>query len=212
MEQRYRGRTRYSFSRIAVVMAFFQTAISLAEDDLDYFLMDIQADGYVLAESLTTYESGEDYLIDFALFLEAVEFPITLDDKDDKQWSGWFRTEDNHFLWHPGSETLEVDGYSGTSIDSLSWMENDDGVFVSTRVLEAWFDLRLAVNTRLQTITVSSNEPLPFQQWKLQTLAKYRHDDGVTADEQGIRSAGSPSSWRSSKPQSHLLRTISIIF
>lgn len=187
MAQRYGGRTRHSFSRIAVVMAFLQTAVSVAEDDLDFFLMDIQADGFVLAESLTTYESGEDYLVDFSLFLEAVEFPIT---RDEQRWSGWFRAEEKHFLWHTGSGTLEIDGYSGTIIDRSSWIENDEGVFVATRILEVWFNLRLVVNTRRQTITVSSSEPLPFQQWKQQALAKYRHrpaqnieSDVIVADE-----------------------------
>ena len=172
MEYRYGRRTIVLFRLIAGVMAFFLSAISVAQDDLDYFLMDIQADGFGLAESLITYQSGEDYLVEFAGFLEAVEFPIS---RDDKRWSGWFRAEENHFLWDTGSGILEVDGYSGTVVDSIEWLDNDEGVFVTTRALEAWFNLRLVVNTRLQTITVSSSDPLPFQRWKKQTLAKYRY-------------------------------------
>lgn len=116
MDHWYGRRTIVLFNLIAVVLGFFQTAISVAEDGLDYFRMDIQADGFVLAESLITYQSGEDYLVDFTLFLEAVEFPIT---PDDKLWSGWFRAEENHFLWDTGSGILKVEGFSGTFPDSL---------------------------------------------------------------------------------------------
>jgi hypothetical protein len=179
MGHRFWGRTRALFTLITgVVAAVFATA-AIAFDEEDLFLLDIQADGYLLAESVAAYKSGKHYLIDFPAFLEAVEFPIRY---REKVWSGWFRAEERKFVWNTDSEIAEITGQEGVHVDILQWIENSEGFFVSTDMLGVWFDLQLAVDPRLQVVTLSSDEPLPFQEWKQRTLAQYRYRAGEKLD------------------------------
>jgi hypothetical protein len=189
MGHRYWGRIRACISPIAGVITTLTATIfvatvllttpALAFDDADLFLLDIHADGYLLAESVPAYKSGNHYLIDFPAFLEAVEFPI---DYQDKTWSGWFRTEDTQFSWNIDSEIAEVTGREGAHVDILQWIEDTEGFFVSTDMLGVWFNLQLSVDPRLQTVTVSSDEPLPFQDWQQRSMAKYRYRSAQSLD------------------------------
>ncbi len=181
MGRRFWGRTRALFTLIAGVGAAVFATAALAFDEEDLFLLDVHADGYLLAESVLAYTSGKHYLIDFPAFLEAVEFPINY---QKKVWSGWLRTEETQFFWNTESEIAQVTGHDGAHVDILQWIENSDGFFVSTDMLEVWFDLQLTVDPRTQSVTVVSEKPLPFQEWQQRTLAKYRHrpGDGLDAD------------------------------
>ncbi len=76
MRNRYRERAGPFTSLIAVVCVLLAPALVGAQESQDLYLLDFHADGYLLAESVPAYASGETFLIDFALFLEAVEFPI----------------------------------------------------------------------------------------------------------------------------------------
>jgi hypothetical protein len=73
-------------------------------------------------------------------------------------------------------------GRDGGRVEDLEWMDEDDGTYVSVEALERWFELQLDVNPRLQTLTVDSSEPLPFQLWRERTLAKYRLRSGQHID------------------------------
>ncbi len=184
MGHRFWGRTRACILLIAGVFATLIatnliTTRALAFDEGDLFLLDVQADGYLLAESIPAYKSGKHYLIDFPAFLEAVEFQIAY---QDQAWSGWFRTEEAQFFWNIESEIADVTGQDGTRVDILQWVENSDGFFVSTDMIGIWFDLEIKVDPRLQTVTVVSDDPLPFQEWQQRSLAKYRHRSAQSLD------------------------------
>jgi hypothetical protein len=184
MGHRFWGRTRACILLIAGVFATLIatnliTTRALAFDEGDLFLLDVQADGYLLAESIPAYKSGKHYLIDFPAFLEALEFQIAY---QDQAWSGWFRTEEAQFFWNIESETADVTGQDGTRVDILQWVENSDGFFVSTDMIGIWFDLEIKVDPRLQTVTVVSDDPLPFQEWQQRSLAKYRHRSAQSLD------------------------------
>ena len=71
-----RGRFGPLPSLIAAVWVLLAPAVVGAQETPELYLLDLQAGDYLLAESVPAYESGDDFLIDFALFLEAVEFPI----------------------------------------------------------------------------------------------------------------------------------------
>ncbi len=88
MRYRFRGRAGPLPSLIAAICVLLAPTWVGAQEVADLFLLDFHADGYPLAESVPAYASGETFLIDFALFLEAVEFPI---EREDLLWSGWFR-------------------------------------------------------------------------------------------------------------------------
>ena len=72
---------------IVVVWVLLTSPVVFAQDEPEIYLLDFHADGYLLAESVPAYQSGDTFLIDFALFLEAVEFPIK---REGQLWSGWF--------------------------------------------------------------------------------------------------------------------------
>ena len=142
-------------------------------------LLDFHADGYLLAESVPAYASGETFLIDFALFLEAVEFPI---EQEGQLWSGWFFAEDWQFLWRMDLGLVQLGGRHSERLEYDEWMDTFDGTFVSVQAIERWFNLALDVDPRLQVLTVYSSEPLPFQLWRERMLAKYRYRPGGRSD------------------------------
>ncbi len=179
MGHRFWGRTRAFILLIAGVSATLTASSALAFDEDDLLLLDIQADGYQLAESVPAYQSGDHYLIDFPAFLDAVEFPIIY---DDNVWSGWFRSDDTEFSWNTDDEIAEITGREGVHVDFLQWVEDVDGFFVSTEMLGIWFDMQLTVDPRLQTVEIVTEEPLPFQKWQERTLAKYRYHSAQSLD------------------------------
>ena len=142
-------------------------------------LLDFHADGYLLAESVPAYASGETFLIDFALFLEAVEFPI---EQEGQLWSGWFFAEDRQFLWRMDLGLVQLGRGHSERLEYDEWMDTYDGTFVSVQAIERWFNLELNVDPRLQVLTVDSSEPLPFQLWRERMLAKYRYRPGGRSD------------------------------
>ncbi|MCH8070524.1 MAG: carboxypeptidase regulatory-like domain-containing protein, partial [Proteobacteria bacterium] len=150
-----------------------------AQDEADLFLLDFHADGYLLAESVPAYASGDTFLIDFALFLEAVEFPI---EQKDQLWSGWFYAEDRQFVWRMDLGVVQLAGGHSERLEYDEWMDTYDGTYVSVQALERWFNLELNVDPRLQIMTVDSSEPLPFQLWRDRMLAKYRYRPGGHSD------------------------------
>lgn len=159
-------------------MALSATTL-LALDDADLFLLDVHADGYLLAESVPAYKSDNHYLIYFPAFMEAVEFPITY---HDNVWSGWFRSEDTRFFWNTESDIALITGREDAYVDILQWIENSEGFFVSTDMLGVWFGLQLTVDPNSQTVTVVSEDPLPFQEWRQRTLAKYGYRSAQSLD------------------------------
>ncbi len=112
MGKRFRGRSGPlpSLIAIAAVWALLGPLLTVAQESPDFYLLDLQADGHLLAESVPAYAFGDIYLIDFALFLEAVEFPI---EREGQLWSGWARSEDRHFSWRMDSGVVLLAGRDG---------------------------------------------------------------------------------------------------
>jgi hypothetical protein len=132
-------------------------AVSAPPTD-EFFLLNVQSSGQMLAQDVPAYRAGGVYLLEFEEFLAAVEFPIT---NVGDRWSGWYRSEDRDFDWQPRHGGTAVE--SGGPDDAVGWIEEPDGFYVPTQALEQWFDLDLAINERRQTLTIESAEPLPFQ-------------------------------------------------
>ena len=181
MGQLFRGRSGPlpSLIVIAAVWALLAPLLTVAQESPEFFLLDLEADGYLLAESVPAYASGDTYLIGFELFLEAVEFPI---EREGQLWSGWSRSGDRQFSWRMDSGVVQLAGRDGGRVEDPEWLDEYDEIFVSVELLERWFELQLDVNPRLQTLNVDSSEPLPFQLWRERTLAKFRHRSGQRID------------------------------
>jgi len=165
---------------VAAVWALLTPLLTVAQESPELFLLDLKADDFLLAESVPAYASGGTYLIDFALFLEAVEFPI---ERKGQLWSGWARSEDRHFSWRMDSGVVQLAGRDGGRVEDREWMDDEyDDTYVSVEVLERWFKLQLDVDPRLQVLSIDASEPLPFQLWQERTLAKFRHRPGQRID------------------------------
>ena len=65
MGHRIRGKSRTFPSLITAIWSLFVPA--MAQEIPDLFLLDVEADGYVLAESLPAYASDDIYLIEILL-------------------------------------------------------------------------------------------------------------------------------------------------
>lgn len=170
-------------SLIVVLWLLCAPTIADAQDEEDFYLFDFHSDGYLLAESVPAYRSGDKMLIDFALFVEALEFPI---EQDGALWSGWFRNEDHTFLWRTDLGLVQIGDDHGERIESEEWLNAYDGVYVSVEALERWFDLTLVVDLRSQVLNIDSSKPLPFQLWRERMLAKYRYRPGQRVDADAI--------------------------
>ena len=166
------------FSLIAAVWVLAPALVG-AQEGPELYLLDFHSDGYLLAESVPAYESGDTVLIDFALFLEAVEFPI---ERQGQLWSGWFYDQDREFVWRMDLGVVQLAGDHGERLEQDEWMDTYDGTYVSAQALERWFNLELDVDLRLQVLTVHSSEPLPFQLWRERMLAKFRYRPGQRSD------------------------------
>ncbi|MEX2494564.1 MAG: SdrD B-like domain-containing protein [Woeseia sp.] len=145
------------------------------EDMLEFYLMNLAADGYSLAESVSTYRRDGTDFIHFESFLKAVEFPIH---REGSVWTGWFRSEQSRFTWSadPAEAPPDADLPPSTRPD---FFESDEGMFVSLDALEVWFDLELTPIPRTQTIAITSADPLPFQKRDARASAKYRYRPGA---------------------------------
>lgn len=142
------------------------------EERRSFYLLDLRVDGRVRAESLSTLgdETGRHYL-DFAHFVQALDFPI---ERSGPVWLGWSRRQDRTFRWQMGSPELEVDGVMEPAPGSGAWFVEDDQTYVALDVIERWFDITLEIDPAEQWLTLTSLEPLPFQNWEDKKLARYR--------------------------------------
>jgi hypothetical protein len=154
------------------------------DEALELYLLEVQADGNVLADSLPAFflESEESTYLDFALFLEAIEFPIV---RSGSTWSGWFHSEAHSYLWDVAAGTVEIADREPESVAEAQWFEAEDGIFVVSSLLESWFELTLDIDRRQQALRVSSQNPLPFQVWEERALARlsYRRAEKLEPDE-----------------------------
>jgi len=141
----------------------------LLDDEL--YLMDIRTADRMLADSVLTYKSDEDYLVNFRLFLDAVEFPI---EQQGRAWSGWFRNKESAFYWSLGSGELLLAGDAAREATAAEWSESNGETYVSLRLLETWFDLTLIPKLRQQRIVLFSDDPLPFQVREKRLASKNR--------------------------------------
>ncbi len=157
-------------------------AATLEADVLDFYLMDLTADGYLLAEGVYTYKRDDTYFIHFASFLEAVEFSIH---RQGSVWTGWFRNEETRFMWDTETSEVQIGSVAPTSPSAPS-VESDEGTFVSLDALEGWFDLDLRPEPRTQTIAVASADLLPFQRRDARESARNRFRPHL-ADEADVR-------------------------
>ena len=71
-------------------------------------MLDLEAHGYLLAERVPGYTSGDTHLIDFVLFLKAVEIPI---ERKGQLWSGWIRSADRHVSWRMDNGIVHWDSH-----------------------------------------------------------------------------------------------------
>jgi hypothetical protein len=135
-------------------------------------LLDLRVDGVVRAESLSALgaETGS-YYLDFAHFLQAVDFPIR---RSGRLWEGWFRGESRTFRWHMDARELERNAATETAPGPEAWFIEDGHVYVALEVVERWFDVTLEIDRAGQWLTLTCPEGLPFQKWEEQKLAKYR--------------------------------------
>jgi hypothetical protein len=96
MEYRSAKKSELFVTLIVAVWALCMPATTGAQDSEELYLLDFHADGFRLAESVPAYASADTLLIDFTLFVEALEFPI---EREGDLWSGWFHAQDRHFVW-----------------------------------------------------------------------------------------------------------------
>jgi hypothetical protein len=180
---RLKGNAGVVASLLAAIWVLLVPATGAAQEDENLYLLDFHSDGYLLAESVPGYETADTFLIDFKLFLKAVEFPI---EQEGQLWSGWFLSEDRHFVWRMDLGVIQLADSHGERVEQHEWLEDFGETYVSVESLARWFNLDLDVDLRQQILNINSSEPLPFQLWRERMLAKYRYRPGGRSDAEVI--------------------------
>jgi hypothetical protein len=116
-----------------------------------------------VSEALLTYEDFDtgDYYVPLGDVLEALEFPIEVDN-DAGSAQGWFIRAGNDFALSLGDKSVVVRG--SRSVLKKGYAElHDDGVYVSLKALESWFPMTVDVDFSNLAIVVSTLETFPIE-------------------------------------------------
>lgn len=138
------------------------TQIIRRRDD-DLLIFSLNLGNRQIQDVLLVYEDLETqkYYVPFSDFVDALEFPIDVDDDKGKA-SGWFIDESYDFTLDLSRASAKARGKKyDLSVGDIE--SHDDGIYVSLEQLQQWFPITLDVDFSQLAIVVKSLEPLPIE-------------------------------------------------
>jgi hypothetical protein len=135
-------------------------ASTRSEDDL--VLVDITVDDVTLMQSVPGYAAKNGLVLPLGQLAEAIEFPIKV--AKDGTAKGWFYYEDNRFALDVAKHQVTIGG-SSKNVDPALVEKHNDDIYIDTRLLEEWFQLKINFAFSTQTVNISpaGEEKLPIQ-------------------------------------------------
>lgn len=151
-------------------------------------ILELGADDYVLNPGIIVYMDDDDLLIPLRTFVQALEFPITVDHGKGLA-EGWFVTEDNRFHLSYPYDTVRLRG-AEQSIKGTVETHKDD-IYVSKNLITQWFPIDLDLNFNELRLVMKPKVDLPFQarakrrsQWE--RMQANRRASGEDLDQEAI--------------------------
>jgi len=138
------------------------TATQGGEAGEEFLILQLRLRSHVLADALPALAADGRVFLPLGAFCAAVEFPVKVDAQAQTA-RGWFRTED---------QTLELDGKVGhvtlagvpDAVTTAEFRSDADDLYLTTEVLERWFELTLEVDRSELQVQVRSARPFPREQ------------------------------------------------
>ncbi|MCZ4279993.1 hypothetical protein O4H49_04335 [Kiloniella laminariae] len=130
--------------------------------DDEIFVFGLQLERYTLSDAFLIFYDGREAFVPLGSFLEALEFPITVDPESGTA-SGWYLNDDRAFSLDLHTSRVSIEGRVRPITPGRVERHPDD-LYVSLSELESWFPLLLEVQFQELQISIRPLEPLPLQE------------------------------------------------
>lgn len=128
----------------------------------DLLFMEVQADGYQLAETMNVYGSRAGVFVPLGEFARVLDFAVGVFPAQ-RRAEGWIGSRDRKLTIDLSTGIAIVNG-KAIGFAPAQAAIFDDELYVRADLAEQLFPVRLRADVNAQILTVSPTEPLPFQQ------------------------------------------------
>lgn len=128
----------------------------------DLLFMEVQADGYQLAETMNVYGSRAGVYVPLGEFARVLDFAIGVFPAQ-RRAEGWIGSRDRKLTIDLNTGVAIVNGKAIAFAPGQAAIFDND-LYVRADLAEQLFPVKLRADINAQTLTVSPTEPLPFQQ------------------------------------------------
>lgn len=128
----------------------------------DLLFMEVQADGYQLAETMNVYGSRSGVFVPLGEFARVLDFAVGVFPAQ-RRAEGWIGSRDRKLTIDLSTGIAVVAGRAVGFAPAQAAIFDGD-LYVRSDLAEQLFPIRLRADVNAQTLTVIPTEPLPFQQ------------------------------------------------
>lgn len=155
---------RAAVASIAAAAALFAggsaAAQGYAPSEDDAVLLQLQVKKYRLVDNIRGYQTPEGVCIDLGDVIQSLDLPIRLDKKS-RRATGWIFAEDQKLTIDRDSNMVQIMN-TDRPLQPGEVVDTAEGWCVDTQALAGWFGVSLRANIRNSTLTLDSEQPLPF--------------------------------------------------
>lgn len=128
----------------------------------DLLFMEVQADGYQLAETMNVYGSRAGVYVPLGEFARVLDFAVGVFPAQ-RRAEGWIGSRDRKLTIDLNTGVAVVNGKAITFAPGQAAIFDND-LYVRADLAEQLFPVKLRADVNAQTLTITPTEPLPFQQ------------------------------------------------
>jgi hypothetical protein len=128
----------------------------------DLLFMEVQADGYQLAETMNVYGSRAGVFVPLGEFARVLDFAVGVFPAQ-RRAEGWIGSRDRKLTIDLNTGIAIVNGRAVAFAPAQAAIFDDD-LYVRADLAEQLFPVKLRADVNAQTLIVTPTEPLPFQQ------------------------------------------------
>jgi hypothetical protein len=160
----------------------------------DLLFMEVQADGYQLAETMNVYGSRAGVFVPLGEFARVLDFAVGVFPAQ-RRAEGWVGSRDRKLTIDLSTGVATVNGKAIAFAPGQAAVFEDD-LYVRADLAEQLFPVRLRADVNAQTLTVLPTEPLPFQQ----RLAREARAAGLSQPQAVLRVQEAPAPYEMFTP------------
>jgi hypothetical protein len=125
-----------------------------------FILLQFQVRQYQLLDEIRGYQTPDGVCIDLADVIQSLDLPIRLDKKS-RRATGWVFAERQTLTIERDSNTVQIVNNT-RPLQPGELYDTPEGWCVDTDSLAAWFGVKLTANLRNSSLTLDSEQSLPF--------------------------------------------------